>query len=425
MLQTAIKSATDLTVFHESQTFAHLFSFLEALNDAAADRPLSAVTPSHPVVQQVLALLRLLTASVAEHPPISTGSRFGNPAFRDWLTSAQETAFTELCSKGGHHQDASSYLANSFGNWQRIDYGTGHELHFVAFCFVLVKEASKLPAPGSSVEAPPLAGTRIPLEQLSLGLFPVYISLMRTLQRTYWLEPAGSHGVWGLDDYHFLPFLFGSAQLRGHDHLRPKSIHNAELVQELSKDYLYFDAIQTINETKTIPMEASTMSSASMPPSSAESGPSQPPERPPPPHNNALRWHSPMLDDISAVKCWTKVNQGLLRMYRVEVLGKLPIMQHFLFGEYLVSPISGGASVSNANSNSKAPATTTTEEGDRNGQAQRGDGVHPADHVHVAGSVGGLRGDCCGNPLPSRFAAAANLKVKPEPVNEPRLFPID
>jgi len=69
---------------------------------------------------------------------------------------------------------------------------------------------------------------------------------MRRLQLTYWLEPAGSHGIWGLDDYHFLPFLFGAAQMIGHKFVRPKGIHDKDIVEELAPQNIYFDCVKFV-----------------------------------------------------------------------------------------------------------------------------------------------------------------------------------
>jgi serine/threonine-protein phosphatase 2A activator len=94
------------------------------------------------------------------------------------------------------------YLLTAFGSFVRMDYGTGHETSFAIFllCLTLIRFLSF-----NSEEA----------RDIVLMVFVRYLRLCWRLQDVYRLEPAGSHGVWGLDDSHFLGYIFGSAQLRG------------------------------------------------------------------------------------------------------------------------------------------------------------------------------------------------------------------
>lgn len=87
------------------------------------------------------------------------------------------------------------------------------------------------------------------------------------------------------------------------------------------------------------------------------------------------------------VKTWDKVNSGMLKMYRAEVLGKLPVIQHFLFGSILSwdGPL--------------LPEPSEDDEGD----AHRG---HSHGDLGAAGQREVGWGDCCGIPVPSIFGAA-------------------
>ncbi|KAG1722686.1 Phosphotyrosyl phosphatase activator [Suillus paluster] len=325
-----ILSSAQLTAFQSSATYNTIVSYIEVLNASVVGVRLTDPCSESPGINAILRLLDQIEQLAHETPPVENkASRFGNPAFRSFYDKVQTLAPSLHATLPGLDPNVipelSTYFSQAWGNRERIDYGSGMELNFLCWLVCL----DQLQVVGASDHT-----------MLVTRVFWRYIQIMRVLQSTYWLEPAGSHGVWGLDDYHFLPFLFGSAQLRGHRFVRPKAIHDAEIVDELSKDYMYFSCIKFINSIKTA----------------------------------SLRWHSPMLDDISAVKTWEKVNSGMIKMYQAEVLGKLPVMQHFLFGSIL--PYEG-------------PPPPASDE------PHRGDG-----HAHEGW------GDCCGIPVPSAFAAA-------------------
>ncbi len=106
----------------------------------------------------------------------------------------------------------------------------------------------------------------------------------------------------------------------------------------------------------------------------------------------SLKWTQPMLDDISGAKTWEKVEQGMRRMFVKEVLGKLPVMQHFLFG----SLVPAAEGMSKDTLNDLAPESEE-EEGGELGLEK--DGVK---HMHRDNAWG----DCCGIKIPSTLAAA-------------------
>ena len=102
------------------------------------------VLPS--IVQNLAQLLAALDAIIDSTPPDPGPRRFGNVSFRKWYAEVErvmpdllnqhlpaETLSSNSDSQIAPREELQAYLMGSFGSAQRLDYGTGHELSFLAF----------------------------------------------------------------------------------------------------------------------------------------------------------------------------------------------------------------------------------------------------------------------------------------------------
>ncbi|KAK0254984.1 Serine/threonine-protein phosphatase 2A activator 1 [Friedmanniomyces endolithicus] len=322
-----IHSGDDLSYFLSSTAYRDLTVWLLQLNRSMFPTKTSDGTlhtyslTSPPTYSENIDNLRSMLgtlASLVERAPPSTGPRrFGNVAFRDWhrlaesesdalirkhlAPSIQDCTGDDLSRSTALVDELKAYLMGSFGSAQRLDYGTGHELSFIAFLGCVWKLGAFVDGEERSIV---------------IGVIQPYLELVRRLILTYTLEPAGSHGVWGLDDHSFIPYIFGSAQygptIEADDYSKPvptegslrtapapAAVADKTRTLDYKDDNMYFSAIQFIYDVKKGPF-----------------------------------WeHSPILYDISGIKDgWAKINKGMLKMYAAEVLGKFPVVQHFPFG---------------------------------------------------------------------------------------------
>uniref|UniRef100_A0A0N5BHD9 Serine/threonine-protein phosphatase 2A activator n=1 Tax=Strongyloides papillosus TaxID=174720 RepID=A0A0N5BHD9_STREA len=287
-----ITKVFDIGKWHHSKAYKDFMDQLKRLNNSVKRVPTDDenVTTS-PNIQNALDILYKLEDWINEFPPEDMElQRFGNKAFRRWhekLESEVDKMLSDILPESLHPSiiELKAYLLDSFGNATRIDYGTGHEANFLIFILCLYKLGYFL--------------KDIDDKAVVLKFFRQYVSLTRQLQVMYRMEPAGSKGVHALDDFCFVPFIFGSSQLLDNNlGLIPDSYIREDLPQRYSDHDLFFESIEYINNTKSGPFFE----------------------------------HSNQLWNISAVQTWEKVNSGLFKMYEAEVLKKFPVCQHFLFG---------------------------------------------------------------------------------------------
>ncbi|KAI0839776.1 Phosphotyrosyl phosphatase activator [Hypoxylon sp. FL0890] len=329
-----INDGPDVAKFLSSKAYRDIGIFVMQLNRAMCPRrsigddgkdkiqtfQIGSEYETQPVlsVRRLQEMLARIESYIDEAPPDQGPRRFGNISFRKWYQLLEQRV-TDLLEEfipdsvlnfgpGGERDvtamdELTAYLLGGFGSAQRLDYGTGHELSFLAFLGGLWKlGAFKDGKPGGDIE-----------RNIVLGVFEPYLRVVRRLILTYTLEPAGSHGVWGLDDHSFQPYIYGSAQLsraitdsepmptEGSLFRAPKpaQVVKTEYVEQERKKNMYFSAIGFINDVKKGPF-----------------------------------WeHSPILFDISGIKDgWGKINKGMIKMFNAEVLSKFPVVQHFPFG---------------------------------------------------------------------------------------------
>lgn len=243
----------------------------------------------------IVDILEKFNLLIDDTPPLKGPRRFGNMACRDWHAKVESNAgslISSIVSNPDACDELEYYLVNSFGSSLRLDYGLGHELSFVAFLGGLLE---------CNVIGNDIKGSEI------LAVFAKYYDLVRRLIIDYNLEPAGSHGVWGLDDHFHFIYILGAAQFNQDDETTSsryipsvQRILSPETLETFQVTNLYVNAIAFIFKIKYGPFNE----------------------------------HSPILYDIQrSVSLWSKVLSGLLKMYEVEVFGKFPVVQHFWFGE--------------------------------------------------------------------------------------------
>ncbi|ELA46349.1 hypothetical protein VCUG_02154 [Vavraia culicis subsp. floridensis] len=263
--------------FRYSPAYTALSIFLDDINESIRERSYSTDPQNF-----VILLLNRINDKI-ESTSLNTGpQRFANCAVAEVYEFVEGIKLNFGGFTGLNDDDRRIlhlYLDQSFGSKHRFDYGTGHELFFLSFLYVCNQLAI------------------LSIDDME-GIFQKYFQVVRSLIYKFNLEPAGSHGPWVIDDYHFMPFLFGSAQLID------TKLTFTDLFKNENSHLLYSEAVLFCIKHKCRFVKTD------------------------------FRKHSAALYSIKDID-WKSINERVMEMIDEEVMGRDVVTQHFIYSKYL------------------------------------------------------------------------------------------
>lgn len=127
----------DLYLFNQSETYFKIKKFVTDLSNAVQGCPNSTPCEQSDTIRYMLNTLSRIKKITCENPSEKNQqSRFGNPAFRNFYDAVKEylgELHREFSITNEAVEEVGAYLLESFGDRQRIDYGSGHELSFICW----------------------------------------------------------------------------------------------------------------------------------------------------------------------------------------------------------------------------------------------------------------------------------------------------
>jgi serine/threonine-protein phosphatase 2A activator len=284
-LSKMINRQADMKAWMDSPAYNMIWQVLNLVNESVKSLPRNSPHEVRPIITNIIGALTRVRQIMEDTPAISEPMRFGNRAFRTFLTRVY-TERASILESVSDHPDVAEYFVQSFGSWTRIDFGTGHEFNFLAFITALA--VLELIKPEDC-------------KAIVFDVMWAYWDLLLVIQDRYNQEPAGSHGAWGVDDYVALPFVFGSAQLIDHPEVTPANVIDPIVAKAHRDQYAYCKWIDYIISVK----------------------------------KGDFAEHSRTLWSLRNLPHFTKLNGGMIKMYAGEIMDRFLVVQHFRCGVLL------------------------------------------------------------------------------------------